>query len=183
MLSRRGGADQRHVPRADDGFTLIEFCTALTLFSILSAMAVVGLRTYSRAQAQNGTRSEIVSALRYAQTRSITEGTTYCVDFSAADSWSVYRISGLGSGALPVGFSCIANGTKIKGPFSAQSSVSLLSPSFAQRDGTNASWTLFYPRGSATPGSVTVVRSDDQSATRKKYVIEVEALTARVNVQ
>lgn len=164
--------------RGDLGFTLIEFASAMALFSILSAMAVVGLRSYTRAQAESGTKSQVVSALRFAQTRAITEGTTYCIDFSIANKWSVYRVPGLGTGMPPAGFSCVGNGTKVKGPFTTQSTVSVVNPVFTQRDSTTAPWALFYPRGSGTPGSLTISRN----GSTKKYVVTLEALTARVEV-
>jgi prepilin-type N-terminal cleavage/methylation domain-containing protein len=164
--------------RADGGFTLIEFSSALALFAIVSAMGVISLRAYSRAQAGSGTKSEVISAMRYAQTRAITEGTTYCVDFSTANEWSIYRVPGLGVGTLPAGFSCVADGTRVRGPFTTQSAVSVTNPVFTQRDATTASWALFYPRGSATPGSLKIVRNGSS----KLYTVTVEALTARVEV-
>jgi prepilin-type N-terminal cleavage/methylation domain-containing protein len=175
LLRRRWAVQAAH---AEAGFTLVEFASAMVLFSILSAMAVVGLRAFTAAHAESGTKSELVSALRYAQTRAITEGTTYCVDFSTTNKWSVYRVAGLGTGTLPVGFSCVTSGTKMRGPFSTQSTVSVTSPVFTQRDGSTTTYALFYPRGSASPGSLTIRRS----STSKQYVLTVEALTARVEV-
>ncbi len=57
------------------------------------------------------------------------------------------------------------------------SRISYSAPSFLQNDGTTTSSVYFYERGSASKGSVVVVRSGSS----KQYTVNVAGLTARVS--
>ena len=161
----------------ESGFTLIETLVSMVLFSVLAAISVSGFASWSHAQQEAGTQRELLSALRYAQERAVTEDTTYCVQFSTTSTWSVYRTPGIAAGT--VSCSTATGAVLAQGPFQPQAPQTTLSGAvFAQRDSTNKSYALFYPSGSATPGSVLVSRSDSG----KTYTVKVEGLTARVSV-
>ena len=59
----------------------------------------------------------------------------------------------------------------------ASSRVTYSGAAFAQPDGTTTSTCYFYARGSATKGTVLVVRVGSS----KQYTVAVEGLTARVS--
>ena len=168
----------RHLPVRDGGFTLIELCAVMAMTGVMAAIAVGGMTSYRNAQAERGTMRELVSSLRSAQGRALSEGTTYCVSFGGvtATTWNLYRTPAAGTGVLPAAYSC-ATGTKVDGPVQAESKTSLSSIAFDQRNGTTTSFVLFYPRGAASPGSIVVGRA----GSTKTYSIVVDGLTGRVS--
>ena len=163
--------------RSDDGFTLIEVMAAMVIFGVLAAIAVGGIRSMRDANAEQSAHREVISSLRNAQERALSEAVTYCVDFGAptSTSWSVYRVSGAGTGTLPTTFSC-TSGTKVDGPVRLPSQTALTNISFSQRNGADTAFVLFYPRGAASPGSLKVTRTGSD----KTYRLVIDALTGRV---
>ena len=168
----------RHLPARDSGFTLIELCAVMAMTGVLAAIAVGGMTSYRDAQAERGTTRELISSLRTAQGRALSEGTTYCVAFggTSATTWNVYRTPGAGTGVLPAAYSC-ATGTKVDGPVRVESQTSLAGIAFDQRNGNTTTYVLFYPRGAASPGSLQVGRT----GSAKTYSIVVDGLTGRVS--
>lgn len=146
----------------------------LSLISILSAIAVWGLRSYTASQDFKGTANNLVAALRNIAERSQAEGRTYCLRFDTANTWSSWRYScqsGWTDGNLVSGK--VTSGA-------AQGSVTFGNASFAA--GVNAGscpatlgCIYFYPRGTASDGSLQV-----QSAGRSSIDITVVGLTGRV---
>jgi hypothetical protein len=103
-----------------------------------------------------------VAVLRNAQTSAVAENITYRVDI-ATNKATTYR---LGATAQ------VKQLVKID-----TSSVTLTGASFVDSTGATSTSIFFYPRGSASKGSVKVVRS----GRAKVYTISVEGLTARVS--
>jgi prepilin-type N-terminal cleavage/methylation domain-containing protein len=157
----------RRRPDGDAGFTLVEVLSAMVLFGILVAIAVGPYLRYHKAQQQAGSMRAVVSALRSAQVASVAENSIYRVDFTAT-AVSSYRNNAL-SGSWTLVSSATVNDT----------SVTLTDPSFTAIDGTSSTSCYFYPRGSASRGSVKVGRSGSS----KVYTVEVERLTARVSYE
>jgi prepilin-type N-terminal cleavage/methylation domain-containing protein len=153
-------------PRTEGGFTLIETLLVVSILGIGSTIAVAGYGSYARTAEFTGTRDSVVSALRAANQRAITEATEYCVRFDAGGTtWTTYR------GAC--------GGTVVKGPEEVGGKqVALASIDFVRPDGTTGSKDVtFTARGTASKGSLKVTRSNSSTT----YTISVEGLTARVS--
>lgn len=165
--------------RGDAGFTMIELAVAMAIFGVVSAIAIGGFASLRDANAQKGAHREVISSLRAAQARAVSEGTTYCVDFgstTSSTSWNVYRVPAAGAGSLAAGFSC-SSGTKIAGPERLPAKTTTTGASFAQRNGTDTAYVLFYARGAASPGTLNIRRT----GSTKNYGLVVDALTGRVS--
>jgi prepilin-type N-terminal cleavage/methylation domain-containing protein len=152
----------------DSGFTLIELLVTMAIASVLMSIGIYGFVNWQHTAQQQGSASSLVSTLRTASERAISEGRTYCVDVSGGTSYSLWRYS-CGS----------AVGTKVAGPYAVQSKVSLATvntlPAGAACPGGDKC-VYFYPRGTAVPTTVTV----SSSVRSRTYVVHVEGLTARV---
>ncbi len=153
--------------RGEAGFTLVETLVVIVIMGVAAAIAVGGFQSYARSAEHSGTRNDIVSALRAAHQRALTEATVYCVRFAAdGTSWTTFR-------------GTCATGTKVKGPEDVGGrNIALTSVDFTRPDGTTGSQDVeFTARGTATKGSLTIVRSGSS----KTYTVSVEGLTARVS--
>jgi prepilin-type N-terminal cleavage/methylation domain-containing protein len=161
----------RHSLRSDAGITMIELMATLALASVLMATATWTLKPLLRAYRLEGTATDVRSTLRNAAERSLSEGRTMCVAFTAT-TWTMYKGS------------CVT-GTKVDGAFKVADPQFTLTPTFvppatAIPNQTTACATgnacaYFYPRGNALAGTVRVAR------TGKSYTVTVEGLTARVS--
>jgi prepilin-type N-terminal cleavage/methylation domain-containing protein len=161
------------LPAGQRGFTLIEMLTVMALAGVLMAIAIGAMRGYLRTSRDAGTASDIRSTLRNAAEQSLSEGRTYCIYFTQTQ-YTVYKSS-------------CTTGTKQSGPFSVQdtslkiSAVSFPPPAVAVPGQTTAcpvtnACAYFYPRGTALPGSLQIVR------TGKTYTVQVQGLTSRVTL-
>lgn len=153
--------------RANDqrGFTLVEMLVSLSIVGVMTSLAVAGWSGYAAASEHSGTRDTVVSALRAANQRAISEAKPYCVTFNpAAGTWETRRLS--------------CTGAVVKGPEEVQSGrVSLTDVAFVQPDGNAQPQVLFTARGTASKGSLKVRRADSS----KVYTVSVEGLTGRVS--
>ena len=150
------------------GFTVIELLAAMVIVSVLAAVGTTGVFRWRNAAEHRGSSAEIVSALRKAAERSISEGRTYCMAFTGLRSYALWR------------FTC-GTGTQVEGTLETQSSrVTLDGPTNAlsalQPCLGDARCVYFFPRGIATAATI-LVRSSARDAV---YTIHVEGLTARV---
>ncbi len=157
---------RRTAESREDGFTLLELLVTMTILGIVLAIAVAPYKNYQRAQAHQNTARLVVASLRGAQVSAVAENATYRVTFAAdGGSWQAARLSGTTwTDVGPAGTS-------------ADRTVSVADPSFRQSDGSLGATVYFYPRGSATKGSLVVVRAGRD----KVYTVTVEGLTARVS--
>ena len=161
-MTRRGSADE--------GFTLIEMLMVIAIMGVGMAIAVAGFQTYAQSAEHTGTRDSVVSALRAANQRALTEASTYCVRFAAdGTSWTTYRSS----------CAAASTSTVVKGPESISGDrVSLTAVNFLRADGSSGSRDVeFTARGTASKGSLKVTRIDASTT----YTVSVEGLTARVS--
>ena len=152
----------------DSGFTMIELLVTIALLGLMMAIAVSGWTSWAKASRQSGTARELLSVMRQAQVRAVTEGRPICVSFRVAQNdYTLYR--GTCDDAAKV---------TIIGPVPSDSAnVQLAAPSFTGPSGTSTGVT-FSARGTAWPGSVQVTRSGSS----KTYTLTVEGLTGRVSL-
>ncbi len=160
---------------------MVELLVVTVLVGILSSMGMYGFSAATKSMAARGTQRELTSQLRALQVRSVSENTAYCMDLGVTGgrSWTSYRLSSnvsKTSWSMPAGFTCNAtNGTAVT-TGTAQGSSTVAAAAFEQRNGATTSFVTFYPRGSASAGTVKVAR--DGAA---KYTLSVDGLTARVS--
>lgn len=151
--------------RHDRGFTLVELLVSVSIIGVMSGLAVTGWSGYAAATEHTGTRNDVVSALRAANQRALSEAKPYCVTFDVANgTWSTRRLS--------------CTGDVIKGPERVEGHrIQLADAAFLQADGTPQPQVLFTPRGTGSKGSLKVLRTGSS----KVYTISVEGLTGRVS--
>lgn len=162
---------RRTGPGSDAGFTLIELVVVMSIAGVLAAIATYGFVNWRYTSEEQGSAQTLVSQLRSTAEVAISEGRTYCVDLDAANrSYSVWR------------YACsTTTGAQTSGTLQTQSSrvtftPSITVPSPAPACPSGHACVYFYPRGTATPGTITVA----SSARSKVYTIHIEGLTARV---
>jgi len=151
--------------RDDSGFTLLEVMTTCLLLAIMLGLAVAPWRAYGDDKAHKDAARELVAVLRNAQVRAVAELATYRVDVTPTTA-KAYRITpGTGTAVLKQQSSL----TNAKIAYSAAS--------FQDSNGATSTSVYFYPKGSASKGSVTVTRAGRAHV----YTVSVEGLTARVS--
>ncbi len=138
----------------------------ISISGILAAITVIGFHAYSDASAARGTAQTTVANLRNTAERALAEEATYCVRFESGGVQMTLWRTACGTGTS------LGTLAKPDGP-----NVTWVSPAFTQSDGSTAADVYFYPRGSATPGTVQVRRTSGS----KVFVVTVEGLTARVS--
>lgn len=147
---------------SDDGFTLGELLVVLSIASVLLALSAGGFQSYRTKSEHRGSALELASTLRKAQVRAVAEARTYCVRIvDGGTTFTLYR-GNCGSGVVQTTFE------------TNSSQITFASPAFVT-NGVTGPDVYLYPRGSASDGSVRVVRGSTE------YTIEVEGLTARVS--
>ena len=149
------------------GFTLLELMVVIALMGILLAIGAGTFRTWSSAQAQAGTASDIEGVLRQTQQRAVTEGSSMCVQFNVDDdTWVQYR-----------GRCDNPDRQQIRGIWETQdNNVHLVDAEFLDHDGSYVDGVSFSPRGTATPGQIVISRDGNP----KLRTVTVEGLTGRV---
>lgn len=159
------GRLRRPCPQGDSGFTLLEVISTCLLASVLLGLAVGPFKEYQRKSEHQGAVRTVVSALRYAQVASVSEGVSYRVD--TVDGGKALTVTRMGASATVVRTVRLPN-----------QQLALEQPTFTVPAGPPERAT-FYPRGSATPGYLLVTREGSD----KDYRVEVEGLTARVSYE
>lgn len=154
---------------SDAGVTLIEVLVTMVLSTIIGSLGLLSLQAYGNQQDRQGTADEVVSVLRATAQRSLSEGRTYCVQLDpASDDWTVWRRS------------CSGTGTEVDGGGSARGDAELAAIGFtapaAAGCAGSGTCVYFYPRGTATPGSLQV-----NWGTADNVTVTVEGLSSRVS--
>jgi prepilin-type N-terminal cleavage/methylation domain-containing protein len=151
------------------GFTLVELLIVTVLMGMIGGAGLTAFAGYARNADLDGSANDVVSALRSAAQRSVTEGRTFCVAFDAtANTYTVYRSS------------CASTSTIVTPAKQTRGPAILSSPSFTPANSTTDvcsadGCAYFYPRGTGSPGQVVVRRNGGRSIT-----VTIEGLTSRV---
>jgi prepilin-type N-terminal cleavage/methylation domain-containing protein len=150
-----------------DGYTIVEVLVVMLIMSLLAAFSVTGWLRYQRSLEGRNGATEVVSVLRNAHERALAEATTYCVAFGTdGRSYRLWKTS-------------CTTGTAVGGSMKTPTPrVTFTAAAFTQSDGSVLREVRFTPRGSATPGTVSM-RRDGANHT---YRITVEGLTGRVSL-
>ena len=159
-------AQLRRSRRGDPGFTLVELMVTMAVAATLMSIGIFSFTRWQDVSQQKGSAEAVVSALRNTAERSVSEGRTYCVDFSAASTqtYVVYRVT-CGTGTVAGGGSKTLS-TKV---LLAASVTSAPCPA-------SHKCIYFLPRGTASASTVIV----SSTARSQLYTVHVEGLTARV---
>lgn len=139
----------------------------MAIFSLVAGIGFSSMHSWAAAERQRGTASAIESLLRTTQQRAITESRPMCVSFDlTAQNYSMSR-----------GVCGTPDEQRLQGPMRPDGGVTLDSASFAAGGGATAPHVTFYPRGTATPGTVRIMRADSD----RVDVLAVDGLTGRVS--
>lgn len=161
----------------DAGFTLIEMVVVMSILGTLMSIGTFGFLNWKNTAQQQGTADEVVSALRNASTRAVSEGRTYCMAFAAdGRSYTAWRSACSSSTGTQVAAPTRVQGNDVTLATTVPFPSTAAMPSPAPACPAAHSCLYFYPRGTAIPAQVVV----SSTARSKTYTIHVEGLTARV---
>jgi type II secretion system protein H len=153
---------QSRVANDDRGFTLVETLVVMVIMAVSLGIVGMGATGWTRAREHSGSAEQLVSFLRQAQQRALTEAVQYCVTFDSTTTYAMRK--GLCTAA-------------VARPGETDTPAVTVTAAFVQADGTTTNQIVFTPRGSASPGTATVMREG-----RNPIVLKVEGLTARVAI-
>jgi prepilin-type N-terminal cleavage/methylation domain-containing protein len=174
----------------EDGFTLIEVLSAIMLMLILLGLSANSMRSYWLNQSLSGAQGSVRSQLRQLQERSVSEShpTVYGVRFQVGTSnWGVVQYDPtatpspkctqvnnltLNSGVI---FKTAPSTTFTAAAGSDAATITALCKSQIAGSASDQ-FVLFFARGTATPGQVTLTHS----LVARTKVITVTAITGRV---
>jgi type II secretory pathway pseudopilin PulG len=174
--------------RKEEGFTVVELMAGILIAGLLMTLGAWSLRNYWFTQSLERAKAEVVTQMRQAQQRAMSEShpLVYGVWFEPNKSnWGVVMYDPTDP-TQPC--------EKVE-EFKFEGGVISRSPTFAvdaamesacdlEIPGTGAPqrYVFFHPRGSATAGSVTLLARDDDTNddNNDQYLIEVKAVTGRV---
>ncbi|HVF52663.1 MAG TPA: prepilin-type N-terminal cleavage/methylation domain-containing protein [Actinomycetota bacterium] len=189
MSAKRSFADGR----GEAGFTLVELMWTMVIFSILAGISMLAVRTYSLKQSLEQAQGDVVAQLNNVQARSVAQSNPiiFGIHFhEGSPNWEMVRFSA-GPSSSTSDDTCTASALPDLGAgvaFSSGTQFEAASFSIAGPP-TNAcmgqvpfssgeNFVFFFPRGSATAGSVTVGQPRLEGQTR---TITVSAITGRVD--
>lgn len=152
------------MPGRVDGFTVVELTVAMAFASVLLALAIPPYRAWQASNEVVASSSEVRSALRWAQTRSMTEGVTHRVLVSESDL-SIRR----GDVTSPA-----IRTVELPDAIVLQT-AGFRAPNAAER----VKEVVFLPRGVASTGSLTVT----SQRTELEYRVTVSGLTGMVSIE
>lgn len=143
--------------------------TAMMILAVMLGIAGLGFASYRTSSEHRAARDQMVSTLRNAAERALSEQRAYCVQIQS-NGWSLYRSACSGATSVPIqtGMTLESIQESLAGTFTAPVGHTSSCPSSA--------CVYFYPRGNSSSGSLTVSRSG-----RPTYTVSVEGLTSRVS--
>jgi prepilin-type N-terminal cleavage/methylation domain-containing protein len=178
MVSR---SRSRRFDCSQAGFTLVELMTTCMLLAILLTLGVLAIRNYWFTQSLRRAEASVVTEMRSAQQRAMSEShpLVYGVWFEPGESnWGVVKWDGTPEECTIDETNQFEGGVVVQAAsFPLPSAAGVMKTKCeAIVPGTGERFVFFYPRGSASDGSVTLRDFDDGKST----LIEVEGVTGRV---
>lgn len=171
--------------RGEAGFTLIEILTTIAIASVLMTLGAVALRHFWLNRSIAASKDGLISQMRSTQEKVVSESWPYVYGLRfdpQNDRWWMIRYDPVNAG--PADDTCTVTETHTLEPGVVVDSASfaadpLITDFCKSRLGANPddAIALFYSRGSATEGSVTL----RQTALGKTRTIEVDGITGRVS--
>jgi type II secretory pathway pseudopilin PulG len=168
--------------RKEAGFTVVELMAGILIAGLLMTLGAWSLRTFWFTQSLERAKAEVVTQMRQAQQRAMSEShpLVYGVWFEPnRPNWGVVKYD-----PTATADKC----SKVE-EFKFEGGVVSRSPNFTGESairsecdetipGTSAlqRYVFFYPRGSATPGSVTLESFEGDDS----YLVDVKGVTGRV---
>jgi type II secretion system protein H len=168
----------------DDGFTLIEILVTMSVMGIILTLSAGALRHYWLTQAVENGADSVTTQLRAAQEKAVSEShpIVYGVRFDPNGSgWSLVRFDPVNAGTADdtcttVQTNNFESGVIVKNAsFTGDGYVAGVCASKLSAPADNQ-FALFYPRGNATGGTVTL----RQPTVDRERTIAVAAITGRV---
>lgn len=159
------------VEAADAGTTMLELIVVMSIAGTLMAVGMFSFTGWQSTAQHQGSAEELVSTLRGASTRAVSEGRTYCVELkSDTRTYQLYRSACSGPTAVAV------DGARTSQQTAVSYAASVTNPSPAPACPGTSRCLYFYPRGTALPAQVVV----GSTRRTKTYTVRVEGLTSRV---
>jgi len=165
----------------EQGFSLVELMAVISLVAILSTLAAVALRNYWKAQALQAGKSEVTSQLRRAQEQAVTEShpVIFGVQFQLGGSeWASVRFDpDTGICAIDQPRELTAGVVVSAAEFLDAAGVTDVCEAQLPPTGVaDDEFVFFFPRGTATSGSVTL----RQPSSGSTETLTVTPITGRV---
>jgi prepilin-type N-terminal cleavage/methylation domain-containing protein len=169
--------------RKEAGFTVVELMAAILIAGLLMTLGAWSLRTFWFTQSLERAKAEVVTQMRQAQQRAMSEShpLVYGVWFEPnKPNWGVVKYDpslASGSQCSKVEEYKFDGGVVIRTPnFSGEPGIRSDCDAIIPGTGAPQRYAFFYPRGSATPGTVELESFEGDDT----YVIEVKGVTGRV---
>jgi prepilin-type N-terminal cleavage/methylation domain-containing protein len=182
--------------RKEQGFTMVELMVTIGLAAILFTLSAGAVQNYARVQSLDGAVDEVITQLRLAQQKTISESNPviYGVRFrDGSGAWDLIRFDPVGTGtaddvctvedSIDLSTGVFPRVVRVKNPTFPISETPSTPPELAEcrtAPGAQATdaFVFFYARGNATQGSLTLHHPNLGSS--RDRTVNVVGITGRV---
>jgi prepilin-type N-terminal cleavage/methylation domain-containing protein len=172
----------RRLASSQAGFTLTELLAGILIFGLLTGLGALALRSFWFTQSLERAKAEVVTQMRQAQQRAMSEShpLVYGVWFEPDRSnWGVvkYDPTATSDKCSKLEEFKFDGGVIIRTPnFTGESVIRAECDAIIPGTGAPQRYAFFYPRGGATPGTVMLESFEGDDS----YLVEVKGVTGRV---
>lgn len=165
--------------RDEHGFTLVEVLAAMLLVFLLSAISFPALRNFARVQEIGGARDEVITQLRQVQGRAVSE--SHPLVFGArfnigARRYSIFRYNPETGVCGNIEHRSLPGNVSVSAADFADEGVAARGVCSTALGGSGE-FLFFFPRGSATEGSVRLTHG----TSNRSLSVTVSGITGRVD--
>lgn len=167
--------------RHEDGFTLSEMLVAMLVMSILLTLGVYSLRRYWQTQALRGSVEQVVTELRAEQQKASSESHPWVWGawfVPGSSRWGVVRGNAATGACEVTARRTLSTGVTISAVSFTNVTTRSLSSNCSAAAEPGAKVALFFPRGTATEGSVSLKHAEVRGGAA--LTIAVSPITGRV---